>query len=111
MVRCKAHNLETGNACVSSILTPVTLLARNSLVAAALIMLRSMVQIHLSVLITKKIMLEFYVIGMIIAFLLGCRLYYKEKDKIYSQIGMIAPLTIMSWISVVLIIWKFRDKL
>ena len=56
-------------------------------------------------------MLEFYTIGMIIAFLLGCRLYYKEKDKTYSQIGMIAPLTIMSWISVVLIIWKFRDKL
>lgn len=56
-------------------------------------------------------MLEFYVIGMIIAFLLGCRLYYKEKDKIYSQVGMIAPLTIMSWISVVLILWKFKDKL
>ena len=55
-------------------------------------------------------MLIFYFIGGIIAFILGCRLYYKEKSE-NKQSGMIAVLTIMSWIAVILIIWKSRDKL
>lgn len=56
-------------------------------------------------------MITFYMIGVLIAFLLGCRLLYKEKDKKNLQYGMIAPLALMSWISVVLILWKLRYKL
>ena len=55
-----------------------------------------------------------YLIGSLIALILGCRLLYKEECKlIYSkekkrtlQYGMLAPLIIMSWISVFLILWK-----
>lgn len=60
-----------------------------------------------------------YLIGCFIALLLGLRLLYKEECRlIYSkkkertlQYEMLAPLTIMSWISVFLILWKLRDKL
>jgi len=55
-----------------------------------------------------------YLIGCFIALLLGIRLLYKEgynsKEK-EIQYGMLAPLTLMSWISVFLILWKIRDKL
>ena len=54
-------------------------------------------------------MVTFYLIGAVIAFLLGCRLAHKEKDK--SQYGMIAPLILLSWISVILVLWKLRHKL
>ena len=54
-----------------------------------------------------------YLIGCFIAFLLGIRLLYKEEHKKEKEIqyGMLAPLTLMSWISVFLILWKLRDKL
>lgn len=55
--------------------------------------------------------LYFYTIGCFIALLLGCRLFYKEKDKDNAQIGMIIPLILLSWISVILILWKLKDKL
>lgn len=36
-------------------------------------------------------MVTFYLIGAVIAFLLGCRLIYNDKEKDKSQYGMIAP--------------------
>ena len=56
-------------------------------------------------------MVTFYLIGAVIAFLLGCRLIYNDKEKDKSQYGMIAPLTLLSWISVILVLWKLRHKL
>ena len=60
-----------------------------------------------------------YLIGCFIALLLGLRLLYKEECRlIFSkekertlQYGILAPLTLMSWISVFMILWKIRDKL
>lgn len=56
----------------------------------------------------------FYFIGMIIAAILialllnmGKKLYLKESP----QYGMIAPLILMSWVSVILIVWKLGPKL
>jgi hypothetical protein len=56
---------------------------------------------------------KIYLIGCFIAFLLGMRLLYKEERKKEKEIqyGMLAPLTLMSWISVFIILWKIRDKL
>jgi len=54
---------------------------------------------------------KIYLIGCFIAFLLGMRLLYKEKDNDEIDTSVIAPLIIMSWISVFLILWKLRDKL
>jgi hypothetical protein len=55
-----------------------------------------------------------YLIGCFIALLLGIRILYKEecnsKEK-EIQYGMLAPLTLMSWISVFLILWEIRDEL
>ena len=56
-------------------------------------------------------MVTFYLIGALIAFVLGCKLIYKETDKKNLQYEMIIPLIVLSWISVVLILWKLRDKL
>jgi hypothetical protein len=55
--------------------------------------------------------LYFYAIGCFIAMLLGCRLFYKERDKDNVQIGMIIPLILLARISVILIIWKLSNKL
>lgn len=52
-----------------------------------------------------------YLIGCFIALLLGIRLLYKEKNNDDIDMSVIAPLIIMSWISVFLILWKLRDKL
>lgn len=52
-----------------------------------------------------------YLIGCFIALVLGMRLLYKEKDNDEIDTSVIAPLVIMSWISVFLILWKIRDKL
>lgn len=52
----------------------------------------------------------FYLIGVLIAFLLGLRLIYKDKNKTIRY-DIICPLAILSWISVVFILWKLRDKL
>ena len=52
-----------------------------------------------------------YLIGCFIALLLGIRLLYKEKNNDDIDTSVIAPLIIMSWISVFLILWKLRDKL
>jgi len=52
-----------------------------------------------------------YLIGCFIALILGIRLLYKEKDNDEIDTSVIAPLIIMSWISVFLILWKIRDKL
>lgn len=55
-----------------------------------------------------------YLIGCFIALLLGIRILYKEecnsKEK-EIQYGMLAPLTLMSWFSVFMILWKLKDKL
>ena len=56
-------------------------------------------------------MITFYIIGTVIALMLGYRLLYKEKDKKDLQYEMLIPLTLMSWISVFLILWKLNHKL
>ena len=55
-------------------------------------------------------MIKFYVIGVIVSFILGCILIFKEEDKKNTQYEMIAPMALLSWITVVLILWKYRDK-
>ena len=52
-----------------------------------------------------------YLIGCFIALILGLRLLYKEKNNNEINTSVIAPLVIMSWISVFMILWKIRDKL
>ena len=56
-----------------------------------------------------------YLIGCFIALLLGIRLLYKEERKKKKektlQYGMLAPLTLMSWFSVFMVLWKLRDRL
>lgn len=61
------------------------------------------------------ILLIFYNIGAVIAFILGLILLFKEdkeekENGCYLQAGMIAPITLLSWISVMLIIHRFIEK-
>lgn len=76
-------------------------------------MLRPMVQIHFSGQTNnlKHMVGTIYLIGCFIALVLGVRLLYKEKNNDDIDTSVIAPLVIMSWISVFLILWKIRDKL
>lgn len=60
----------------------------------------------------------FYVIGAIIATVLGVMLLIvaerENKKKVVKdelQPGMIAVLGLMSWFSVVMILWKYRPQL
>jgi len=52
-----------------------------------------------------------YLIGCFIALILGIRLLYKERNNKDIDASVMAPLVIMSWISVFIILWKIRDKL
>ena len=56
-------------------------------------------------------MMTFYMIGLIIAFILGLLLVGLEEDKKNLQYGMLAPLALLSWISVGLILYHFRKRL
>lgn len=51
-----------------------------------------------------------YIIGVIIALILGIILISKEEKKDDLEYGMMAPLMLLSWISVILILWR-KDKL
>jgi multisubunit Na+/H+ antiporter MnhB subunit len=60
----------------------------------------------------------FYVIGVIIATVLGVILLIvaerENKKKVVKdklQPGMVAALGLMSWFSVVMILWKYRPQL
>ena len=60
----------------------------------------------------------FYVIGVIIATVLGVILLIvaerENKKKVVKdklQPGMVAVLGLMSWFSVVMILWKYRPQL
>ena len=60
----------------------------------------------------------FYVIGAIIATVLGVMLLIvaerENKKKVVKdelQPGMVAVLGLMSWFSVVMILWKYRPQL
>ena len=60
----------------------------------------------------------FYVIGVIIATVLGVMLLIvaerENKKKVVKdklQPGMVAALGLMSWFSVVMILWKYRPQL
>jgi len=44
------------------------------------------------------------------SFILGLILMFKEEDKKNAQYEMIAPMALLSWITVVLILWKYKDK-
>jgi hypothetical protein len=52
-----------------------------------------------------------YLTGCFIALILGIRLLYKERNNKDIDTSVIAPLVILSWISVFIILWKIRDKL
>ena len=52
-----------------------------------------------------------YLTGCFIALILGIRLLYKERNNEDIDTSVMAPLVIMSWISVFMILWKIRDKL
>ena len=52
-----------------------------------------------------------YLIGCFVALILGIRLLYKERNNKDIDTSVMAPLVIMSWISVFMILWKIRDKL
>ena len=52
-----------------------------------------------------------YLIGCFIASILGCRLLYKHRNDDDIDTSVMAPLIIMSWFSVFMILWKIRDKL
>jgi hypothetical protein len=57
--------------------------------------------------------MEIYIIGVIIAFILGCILAYVEHKKNpeeEQQLGMLAVIGLMSWVSVVVLLWKYRDR-
>ena len=60
----------------------------------------------------------FYIIGVIIATVLGIMLLIvaerENKKKVVKdelQPGMLAVLGLMSWFSVVMILWKYRPQL
>ena len=52
-----------------------------------------------------------YLIGCFIALLLGLRLLYKKENNDDIDLSVIAPLILLSWFSVFMILWKIRDKL
>ena len=52
-----------------------------------------------------------YLIGCFIALLLGMRLLYKKGNNDDIDLSVIAPLILLSWFSVFVILWKIRDKL
>ena len=52
-----------------------------------------------------------YLTGCFIALILGIRLLYKERNNVDVDSSIIAPLVIMSWISVFMMLWKIRDKI
>lgn len=56
------------------------------------------------------LILEIYTIGMVIAFILAIYLFMKEPNNNKLQMDMAAPIALMSWISVGLIIWKYFIK-
>lgn len=51
-------------------------------------------------------MILLYVIGIFISFVLGIVIYINEEDKEDSQIGMLAPMALLSWITIFLILHK-----
>ena len=53
--------------------------------------------------------LEIYFIGMIVATILGSILLFKQRNDRDLQPGMIACIALMSWISVILILWKYKE--
>lgn len=56
------------------------------------------------------LILEIYTIGMVIAFILAIYLFMKEPNNSKLQMDMAAPIALMSWISVGLIVWKYFIK-
>ena len=55
-------------------------------------------------------MLTFYITGMVVSFILGLIIMIKErKDNPDMQYGMIGAMALLSWITVVLLIWKRKD--
>jgi len=55
--------------------------------------------------------LTIYLIGAIVAFIICLRLIYKEQYKSNLQYDMLAPSCLLSWIFVVMALWRLRDKI
>ena len=56
--------------------------------------------------------MKFYIIGAIIAFVLGGILAYAEHRKSPNkeqQLEILAVIAVASWASVVLLLWKYKD--
>lgn len=56
------------------------------------------------------IVFDVYIVGMCLAFIMGCMLatYYNGKEE-EQQIGLLAILALMSWIAVLLMAYKYRS--
>ena len=56
------------------------------------------------------LLIDFYIFGMFVAFLLGCMLatYYKNTEE-EQQLGMLAFIALMSWVSVCILLFKFKN--
>ena len=53
--------------------------------------------------------LEIYFIGMIVATILGSIILFKQKNDQDIQPGMIGCIALMSWVSVILILRKYKE--
>lgn len=56
------------------------------------------------------LILEIYTVGMVIAFILAIILFINEPESNELQSEMVAPIALLSWVSVILIIWKYFIK-
>ena len=51
-----------------------------------------------------------YLIGIVFALIISLRLMYKEPIKTDIQYDMLVPACLLSWVFVVLALWKLRNK-
>ena len=56
-----------------------------------------------------SIIFDVYIVGLFVAFFLGCMLaaHYKEEEQ--QQLGLLAFVALMSWASVVILVYRYRS--
>ena len=56
------------------------------------------------------LLMDFYIVGMLVAFFLGYMLamYYRKTEE-EQQFGLVAFLALMSWVSVCILLFKFKN--